>query len=460
MTSKRRYLLFLLISGLTFILFTNCSSSDSSPEPETTYACAWVDPNVVYQTMDGFGGSIAWYDNWLHSSDHNVELYDLLFHDLGLDILRLRNIYGRSDSWHTEHELLNFAKLSYEAGNSRNPDLQVLLTSWTPPASLKDNNKLTGGGRATLKRKNDIFVYDDFADYWATTLQKYEQKGISIDYISIQNEPNYDAAWESCLFWPTETEINGKLLPGYDTALDKVFQRLSSLPDRPKLIGPEVTGFGENNIPLEYLGVLDQSQLDVIAYHLYGGGDPDEPDSYISKLRSVADHFPDKTIWQTEFDWATPFHTAWLIHNTLVEGRVSAYFHWSLAWPDKNALIRLHSFDGGYTINEYYYYFKQFSRFISRGDRRVSASADNNNILISAYTSPDNKHLTVVLINTGHSNCALTIEFNGLKPNESEIYRTGVGDRFRFTGSLDSDNTIKLPPKSVSTIRLYEKYAH
>ena len=57
--------------------------------------------------------------------------------------------------------------------------------------------------------------------------------------------------------------------------------------------------------------------------HLYNGGDPD---SYITDLHTIANNYPDKTIWQTEFDWPTPFNSAWLIHNMIVEGRASGPF--------------------------------------------------------------------------------------------------------------------------------------
>lgn len=52
-----------------------------------------VKPNTKKQTIDGFGGSIAYYENWVVSHPKRTMIYDYLFRDLGLSILRSRNMY-------------------------------------------------------------------------------------------------------------------------------------------------------------------------------------------------------------------------------------------------------------------------------------------------------------------------------------------------------------------------------
>jgi O-glycosyl hydrolase len=46
-----------------------------------------------HQTMVGFGASIAWYEGTLTGHAYNNEIYDFIFNELGLDVLRLRNTY-------------------------------------------------------------------------------------------------------------------------------------------------------------------------------------------------------------------------------------------------------------------------------------------------------------------------------------------------------------------------------
>ena len=65
-----------------------------------------------------------------------------------------------------------------------------MISSWTPPNYLKNNGSPIGG---TLARHSDgSYKYDEFAEWWASSLVAYEQLGITATYISIQNEPSLD----------------------------------------------------------------------------------------------------------------------------------------------------------------------------------------------------------------------------------------------------------------------------
>ena len=62
-------------------------------EPDPTEAKVAVDPGVKHQEIGGFGGALAFYENWVKAAPMKEDIYDLIFDDLGLDILRLRNVY-------------------------------------------------------------------------------------------------------------------------------------------------------------------------------------------------------------------------------------------------------------------------------------------------------------------------------------------------------------------------------
>ncbi|MBN1577893.1 MAG: hypothetical protein JW913_15140 [Chitinispirillaceae bacterium] len=417
-----------------------------------------IDVGTTYQTMDGFGGSITWYNNWLHQNADKEEICDSLFTDLGIDIVRIKNVYGRSDGAYSESDLLDFDRQTYEAAKSRNSAITFMLNSWSPPAALKDNHSLSGGNNATLIQKKGIFIYGKFADYLVNSFNTYASLGVDVDYVSIQNEPDYDASWESCRFEPQEAVVSDKLIAGYAAALNPAYPELSSLT---KIVGPEVTGVGYNKVQ-NYASALNLNQLDVLSYHLYNGGDPGDPDTYIANLQTIANNYADKTIWQTEFDWPTPFNSAWLIHNTIVEGRASAYLHWCLVWgaPDEKTLIAVNNpWDGdgsGYTINKYYYYFKQFSKFIDAGYKRVAATIGSADIKMSAYVAPDDSRLTAVIINKGAADQEVALDFGSFPVTESNIYRTSNSENFVAVGSLGANNTVQLPAMSVSTVVIGE----
>jgi O-glycosyl hydrolase len=84
-----------------------------------------------------------------------------------------------------------------------------MLTSWSPPASLKASGKEKCHGNldCTLKKKkNGKFVYEEFADWWLESLKHYQEKGLTPYYISMQNEPSFiPPDWEGCKFEPKET---------------------------------------------------------------------------------------------------------------------------------------------------------------------------------------------------------------------------------------------------------------
>jgi hypothetical protein len=233
-------------------------------------------PSTTYQEMIGFGGALTWYCDRITSSANKNVLADLMFTDLGLDILRLKNWYyplnypvnkstaTMEPSWFKPHfdatnELYNMAK-------ARNPNIEVLLCSWSPPTALKSNNALPEG---TLKQNGGQFMYSELAQYWVDILDNIS---FVPDYISIQNEPGYvNAGWETCEWRPTET--GG--FPGYDRALDSVYNRIKNRPVVPKMIGPEPENLGSagwnaslNTFREFSTPVQNKSYLYGYAYHL------------------------------------------------------------------------------------------------------------------------------------------------------------------------------------------------
>ena len=81
----------------------------------TVYAAinGQVDINTTYQTMDGFGGGITWYNGTLHDSPQKQAICDALFTDLDLDIVRIRNAYGRN-----EESTITYDQQTYQAAIS------------------------------------------------------------------------------------------------------------------------------------------------------------------------------------------------------------------------------------------------------------------------------------------------------------------------------------------------------
>ena len=75
-----------------------------------------------------------------------------------------------------------------------NSNLQILSSPWSPPAFMKDNHSLVGGGKLLPQYKKL------WAEYLVKYVNNYQNQGIPIDYMTIQNEPNAKQVWESCLY--------------------------------------------------------------------------------------------------------------------------------------------------------------------------------------------------------------------------------------------------------------------
>jgi glucosylceramidase len=63
-----------------------------------------------------------------------------------------------------------------------NPQIKILATRWSPPAWMKSNDSLVQG---TLRPEN----YHAMAGYFVKFVKAYEQAGVPIFGVTIQNEP-------------------------------------------------------------------------------------------------------------------------------------------------------------------------------------------------------------------------------------------------------------------------------
>jgi len=412
-----------------------------------------VDVSIVYQELEGFGASGAWYENWLtgYPTLKRNELYDILFDQLGLDIYRLRNTYGINSGY------ISLSAQIVQAAKARNPSLKIMISSWSPPASLKSNETTNNGG--TLK-KDDYgnYMYSEFAQWWANSLDVWSGQGVDADYVNIQNEPNWVASWDTCLFDPTESPS----IAGYDEAFEAVYDELyfrmgSAIP---KMLAAEARNMSLSGGYIDAL--IDDSHAYGWAHHLYGdGGSGSNPDGYISTMTSFATDYGDKPLLQTEYSkyystFTDAMNLAILMHNSLTVEEVAVYMYWSLFWGDSGGLVTLINPWGpnpDYIINPVYYAFKHYAAFTDPGWRRVEASTSSSNLRISAFKSADNTKLAIVIINVSTiGGISLSLSLDGFSPVSSEVYRTSETENTEYIG--DFNESLLLPHQSITTISL------
>ena len=413
---------------------------------------AVLNPAETHQTIEGFGASLYYYSNWLTAHPNKQDIYGHIFGGLGLDILRLGNTYRPGTTFKPDA-----AEFVSRAEAILGRPVKVLISSWSPPASLKSNGSEKNGG--TLVKKDGAFDYGGFAQYWTDALDAYAAEGIIPEYISIQNEPGFVATWESCEL--LQTEMNGKA--GYDRALEAVARKLADGGYPTKLLAPEVLGIGYNLFQ-NYARYFDHKLVYGYCHHLYHGGDPARPDQFLNAMRIMARDYADKPRFQTEYssgdaDW---FNTAWIIHNSLTAEEVSAYLHWSLVWESGNnsELVQLEfpwdrgrwKTGAGYVLSDRYYAFRQYSKFIDPGWRRITASSSSDSLRISAYISGDGDSLTAVALNLSRSPDTLRLDAGGYLVQSCSAVRTSETEKGEDLGPFDALSPVPLPGRSITTL--------
>ena len=63
-----------------------------------------------------------------------------------------------------------------------NPNIKILGSPWSPPVWMKDNKNTKGGSLLPE-------YYDVYAQYFVKYIQEMKNQGITIDAITLQNEP-------------------------------------------------------------------------------------------------------------------------------------------------------------------------------------------------------------------------------------------------------------------------------
>ncbi|SHF58982.1 Por secretion system C-terminal sorting domain-containing protein [Mariniphaga anaerophila] len=412
------------------------------------------------QAITGFGASLAYYENWLTAHPNRAEIYDVIFKELSLDILRVRNTFGY------DNEMINHVKQFVSAAESSlGHPVDVMVTSWGPPGYLKSNNDKDNGGTLKYTVNDGVveFDYAGFAQWWNASLDDYNANGIFPKYISIQNEPDWAAGYESCLLRPSEVVNAADTLAGYNKALDAVYDTVQKRADRPFFLGPECIGIGYNAVE-NYVNALDLSKLYGIGHHLYHGAESGtvEDDPFTSSNYAKVGNFrPNIPHFQTEYSRTGWFPLAGMIYQSLVQESVTAFLYWDLIW-ENGGLVALHfPWDRsrwtnayGYHCTKDFYVFKHYSRFIHPGWKRIGTTGDNEQLKTAAFISSTGDSAAFIAINRSeHDTFNIRLQVPDFRINEATTYSTNENSSF-VTFDYLKDTLLQVLPRSLNTVDL------
>ena len=442
-----------------------CVAGVCSPVPEPTVRVA-VDTSIRYQTLVGFGASVGYVQNEIVRHPNQPALYDTMFAGAGLDILRVKNSYG-----YTGEDIESTSAIVDAASESLERAPTVLLTSWSPPDSLKVNGSSLCGGNpdtctlATLPDGN--FDYAGLAEYWRASLDAYAAAGVKPDYIGIQNNPNWvppaSGSNDACKFLPTEgtttVSIDGAdvevTYPGLGEAIEAVVGRLAGLASIPKIAAPETTGV---EVTGDYLPYLDFSNVDAISHHMYGTDPTAISLEALEALRDLGQDYG-RPLFQTEMQ-SDGFGTAVLMHYALAVEGATAYLQndfvasASILAENPVSLITLGAED--FSLEQPYHVMRHYALHTDPGWERVDATSDAKDLLVSAWAPADGDALTVVLVNAGVVEVDVEIDFGEEALTTSEVTRTvfeGV-ERSAELGALAPERVLRVPGRAIATVAL------
>lgn len=393
-------------------------------------------PRTRFQVMNGIGGAIAFnlpdYEALTPTQKNEIE--DLIYDDCGIDIVRLRT--GNSDALNNEL-----------AARAHRNGAKTLLTSWSPPPSLKSNNSIVGG---TLSRvgggTTGPYDYAGFAQWWYDRLKA---SNWSHDYISIQNEPSYEAAGkETCRFAATESFTGTNPSASYAKALEAVNDRIKNEPLRPTFVAVDT----ENHPAFVSIAptVSSLSYVNHLGFHNYG----------TTNFPSVKSRYNGKRGWMTEWgddaiidDWLV---AAVDIHRTLVEADASAYIMWRMVHGNNSgqnwAMINVDN--GIYEVQNLFYAVKHYAKFINNGSRRFSVTGAPANVLASGFLTPDQRKLVVIVINNGTTDTNIRFAgygaFSSLQSYVTRNFDIG-SNPWKQTNRLNPAGSLFLNKKSINT---------
>lgn len=360
----------LLIQLIVFTcLIVSCSSGsdDADPDPNKPVLrddASIIKPTITYQTISGFGGANRMWGTQSLKPAEALKAFGLGENQLGLSIFRVR-ISSNKTEWPIIVEAVKEAN-KYGA--------TVLACPWSPPAVLKSNNSDIGG---YLLPEN----YEAFKNYINEYITYMATNGAKIDVISIQNEPDWQATYESCDYTANDF-VNFFNAPG---------QIIGA-----KVAAPESLNFNQTMTNAVLSNTVAANSIDIVAGHIYGGGTAKLP---LAEQKN-------KEIWMTEYllnlntgnsgaaAWSTYSEAAkWTesiamlksVHDSMMVNW-NAYVWWYLQ--------RYYSFIGDGEqgtidgqVMKRGIAFSHFSKFIRPGYKRVEAIENpRSGVFITAYT--------------------------------------------------------------------------
>ena len=415
-------------------------------QPLETEASIYVNPSKKYQTFVGIGAALTdaaaetFYKLNKDQQDLFMEAYFSV--DKGIGYSLARTIIHSCDfssgsytyveegdeelkTFNIEHDKKFRLPFTKKAIESAGGELLMYASPWSPPAFMKTNNNMLQGGK--LKSE----YYQPWANYYAKFIKAYENEGIPIWGLSIQNEPMAAQRWESCIYSAEEERdflknylgptlkkegLGDKKIIVWDHNRDLLFERASVILNDPEA-NKYVWGTG---------------------FHWYEDWKDGTP--MYKNVAKVNEAFPDKKLIFTEgcnekYDLERIVNEDPKLAERYGKAMINDFNNGTVAWTDWNILldetggpnhvgnlcfapVHGNTQTGKLTFTNSYYYIGHFSKFIRPGAKRISTGTTANYLSATSFINTDGSMVVIALNDSDNAiDYMLTIDDKTAKLN-------------------------------------------
>jgi glucosylceramidase len=392
-------------------------------QPLETQLCVFVDPARTYQTFLGVGAALtdASAETYAKLSKEKQQEFMQAYFDnskgIGYTLART-NIHScdfssgsytyvtegdkELTSFSIEHDKQFRIPFIKEAIKAAGGALTLYASPWSPPAFMKDNNNMLRGGK--LKPE----FYQSWANYYVKFIKAYEDEGIPVWGLTVQNEPMATQRWESCIYTAEEERDFLKNFLGPTLHKEGMADKKVIVWDhnRDLLYQRAQTYFNDPEMSKYAWG---------IGFHWYedwSGGK-----QMFSNVAMVNKAFPDKNILFTEgcaesFDSTRYNH--WGLGEEYGRSMINDFNNGAVGWTDWNILLdetggpnHVQNFcfapvhadtrSGELIYTNAFYYIGHFSKFIKPGAKHIISSPSRSQLLSTSFVNADGSLVVVVM---------------------------------------------------------------
>ena len=424
--------------GKTITIYTTAKDTDlklspagtatfkASSQPLETEISVFVEPEKKFQTFLGIGGAItdASAEVFAKLPEENQEKLLNAYYNpekgIGYSLMRT-NIHscdfssksytyieeGDADlkSFSIAHDKKYRIPMIKKAMQTAGGDMMFYVTPWSPPAFMKTNNSMLHGGK--LKPE----YAQNWANYYAKFIKAYEQEGMPIWGLTIQNEPMANQTWESCIYTAEDERDFLKNYLGPTLEKEGLGDKKIVVWDhnRDLMVNRSNTIFNDPEAAKYAWGT---------GFHWYETWTGAQP--LYKNVSLVNEAYPDKKLMFTEgciekFDASK--YQYWAHGERYGEQMIHDFNNGTVAWTDWNILldqnggpnhvgnfcfapVHANTDTGELIFTPSYYYIGQFSKFIRPQAKRLSTAVSRSVLLSTSFKNKDGQLITVVMNKT------------------------------------------------------------